>query len=185
MCCRHGWRTVVGRRGGPSHRHTMGRGRGPPAARPAGGRARAGAFWGGTPGCGNHTGLCRRIQLGLGAGAGRASSAASPSATTRWQRCATVVRPTARAAVMALSGQPSAALRRIRARVPVRVACVHCAVGVRVARIHQVQNIGICRARGSKTGIPLVIAPGPWLVRRPQHAAAAPLEWPATRRSAG
>src|SRR4029453_17364948 len=63
-------------------------------------------------------------NLGGVPGRGRSSRAPSPSATKRWRRRSTVARPTARAAAMALSSQPSAALRRIRARVTLRVACV-------------------------------------------------------------
>src|SRR5262249_22036603 len=63
-------------------------------------------------------------SLGCVPGRGRSSSAASPSSTKRWRVRSTVARPTERAAAMALSSQPSAALRRIRARVTLRVACV-------------------------------------------------------------
>src|SRR5215510_1293572 len=57
-------------------------------------------------------------------GRGRSSNAPSPSSTKRWRVRSTVARPTARAVARALSCQPSAALRRIRARVTLRVACV-------------------------------------------------------------
>src|SRR5262245_43014365 len=57
-------------------------------------------------------------------GRGRSASAPSPSSTKRWRRRSTVARPTERAAAMAWSSQPSAALSRIRARVTLRVACV-------------------------------------------------------------
>src|SRR5215475_1252923 len=76
-------------------------------------------------------------SLGWVPGRGRSSSAPSPSSTKRWRRRSTVARPTARAAAMALSSQPSAALRRIRARVTLRVACVplcsRCSRGLRSA----------------------------------------------------
>src|SRR5262245_5228257 len=63
-------------------------------------------------------------SLGGVPGRGRSASAVSPSSTKRWRVRSTVARPTARAAAMVLSCQPSAALRRIRARVTLRVACV-------------------------------------------------------------
>src|SRR5262249_47325373 len=63
-------------------------------------------------------------SLGGVPGRGRSSSAPSPSSTKRWRRRSTVARPTERAAAMAWSSQPSAALSRIRARVTLRVACV-------------------------------------------------------------
>src|SRR5215813_794371 len=63
-------------------------------------------------------------SLGGVPGRGRSSSAVSPSSTKRWRRRSTVARPTERAAAMAWSSQPSAALSRIRARVTLRVACV-------------------------------------------------------------
>src|SRR5262252_7022320 len=63
-------------------------------------------------------------SLGCLPGRGRSSSAASPSSTKRWRVRSTVARPTERAAAMARSSAPSAALSRIRARVTLRVACV-------------------------------------------------------------
>src|SRR5215470_13813515 len=63
-------------------------------------------------------------SLGCVPGRGRSSSASTPSSTKRWRVRSTVARPTERAVAMALSSQPSAALRRIRARVTLRVACV-------------------------------------------------------------
>src|SRR5512132_914709 len=63
-------------------------------------------------------------SLGCVPGRGRSSRAPSPSSTKRWRRRSTVTRPTERAAAMARSSQPSAALSRIRARVTLRVAWV-------------------------------------------------------------
>src|SRR5215471_14150476 len=63
-------------------------------------------------------------NLGCVPGRGRSASAPRPSSTKRWRRRSTVARPTERAAAMAWSSQPSAALSRIRARVTLRVACV-------------------------------------------------------------
>src|SRR5262245_10137149 len=56
-------------------------------------------------------------SLGGVPGRGRSSNAAKPSSTKRRRVRSTVARPTARAAAMALSSAPSAALSRIRARV--------------------------------------------------------------------
>jgi hypothetical protein len=61
---------------------------------------------------------------GWGPGRGRSARAASPSATKRWRGRSTGARPPERAAALALSSQPSAALRRRRARGPGRVAGV-------------------------------------------------------------
>ena len=63
-------------------------------------------------------------QLGCVPGRGRSSSAASPSSTKRERVRSTVARPPERAAAIALSSAPSAALSRIRARVTLRGACV-------------------------------------------------------------